>query len=270
MGKRPEQIFHQGRDMDGKQVHGKMFKIISHCVCVCVCVCVYGCQSLSCVWFFATPWTVAHQASLSIGFSRQEYGSGYHALLQGIFQTQGSNPWLLRWQVNSLALSHQGSPWGGSRGGEKYLKDKGDSIYWHVRCELRKKKKPKNWSYQQRHLDFWPEQLEGWSCHKVSWKSYRKLSSGQGAGIISLVWPSYIWRCLLGILGFLGGSVVKNTCQCSRPKFDPWVRKIPWRRKWQPTLVFLPGKSHEQRSLLGYSPWGGKRVKCNWASIHAC
>ena len=36
MGKRPEQIFHQGRDMDGKQVHGKMFKIISHCVCVCM------------------------------------------------------------------------------------------------------------------------------------------------------------------------------------------------------------------------------------------
>ena len=76
-----------------------------------------------------TLWTVTHQVPLSIGFSRQEYGSGYHALLQGIFQTQGSNPWLLRWQVNSLALSHQGSPWGGSRGGEKYLKDKGDSIY---------------------------------------------------------------------------------------------------------------------------------------------
>ena len=34
-----------------------------------------------------------------------------------------------------------------------------------------------------------------------------------------------------------------------------WVRKIPWRRKWQPTPVFLPGKSHGQRSLVGYSPW---------------
>ena len=37
--------------------------------------------------------------------------------------------------------------------------------------------------------------------------------------------------------------------------FDPWVRKISWRRKWQPTPVFLPGESHGQRSLAGYSPW---------------
>ena len=38
--------------------------------------------------------------------------------------------------------------------------------------------------------------------------------------------------------------------------FDPWVRKIPWSRKWQTTPVFLPGESHGQRSLAGYSPWG--------------
>ena len=42
--------------------------------------------------------------------------------------------------------------------------------------------------------------------------------------------------------------------QCGRPGFDPWVRKIPWRRKWQPTPVFLPGESHGWRSLVGYSP----------------
>ena len=41
-----------------------------------------------------------------------------------------------------------------------------------------------------------------------------------------------------------------------RRGFDPWVRKIPWRRAWQPTPVFLPGKFHGQRSLAGYSPWG--------------
>ena len=46
--------------------------------------------------------------------------------------------------------------------------------------------------------------------------------------------------------------------QCRRPRFDPWVEKIPWRRKWQPTPVFLPGKSHGQRRLTGYSPWGHK------------
>ena len=39
---------------------------------------------------------------------------------------------------------------------------------------------------------------------------------------------------------------------------DPWVKKIPWRKKWQPTLVFFPGKFHRQRSLMGYSPWGLK------------
>ena len=40
--------------------------------------------------------------------------------------------------------------------------------------------------------------------------------------------------------------------------FDPWVRKIPWKREWLPTPKFLPGKSHGQRSLVGYSPWGCK------------
>ena len=50
-------------------------------------------------------------------------------------------------------------------------------------------------------------------------------------------------------------------CQCRRPRrrgFDHWVRKIPWRSKWQPTPVFLPGECHGQRSLLGYSLWGCK------------
>ena len=63
-------------------------------------------------------------------------------------------------------------------------------------------------------------------------------------------------------MGFLGGARGReSTCQCwrlNRHGFDPWVRKIPWRRQWQPTPVFLPGKSHRQRSLEGYSPWGHK------------
>ena len=64
-----------------------------------------------------------------------------------------------------------------------------------------------------------------------------------------------------------GGSVSEESAcvagdhlQCRRPRFDPWVGKIPWRRIWQPTPVFLPGKSHEQRSLVGYSPWGRKEL----------
>ena len=71
---------------------------------------------LSCftsVWPFATPWTVAHQASLPMEFSRQEYWSGFPWLLQGIFPTQRSNLSLLPLQVGSLPLSPQGcaKPW---------------------------------------------------------------------------------------------------------------------------------------------------------------
>ena len=51
-------------------------------------------------------------------------------------------------------------------------------------------------------------------------------------------------------------SVKESTCQCRRRHgFDPWVGKIPWRKKSQPTSAFLPGKYHWQRSLVGYSPW---------------
>ena len=53
---------------------------------------------------------------------------------------------------------------------------------------------------------------------------------------------------------FPGGSDGKNVClQHRKPGFDFWVGKIPWRRKWQPTPVLLPGKSHGPRSLVGYS-----------------
>ena len=52
-----------------------------------------------------------------------------------------------------------------------------------------------------------------------------------------------------------------------RHRFDSWVRKIPWSRKWQPTGVFLPGESHEQRSLVGYSQWGPKELD---TTEHTC
>ena len=51
-------------------------------------------------------------------------------------------------------------------------------------------------------------------------------------------------------------SAKESTCQCRRHSFDPWVGKIPWRRKWQPPPVFLPGESHGWSSLVGYSPQG--------------
>ena len=55
-----------------------------------------------------------------------------------------------------------------------------------------------------------------------------------------------------------GNPLQYSHLQCRRPAFSPWVGKIPWRRKWQSTPVFLPEKSHGQRSLAGYSLWGHK------------
>ena len=53
-------------------------------------------------------------------------------------------------------------------------------------------------------------------------------------------------------------------CQCRRRGFDPWVGKIFWRRKRQPTPVLLPGESHRWRSLVGYSPWGAESETTEW------
>ena len=53
----------------------------------------------------------------------------------------------------------------------------------------------------------------------------------------------------------------KNPLADRRCRFDPWVGKIPWRRKWQPNPVFFPVKSYGQRSLAGYSPWGCKKIR---------
>ena len=60
--------------------------------------------------------------------------------------------------------------------------------------------------------------------------------------------------CLYLLVDSFGGTDSKDCLQCRRPGFDPWVMRVPWRRKWLPTLVFLPGESHGQRSLEGYGP----------------
>ena len=97
--------------------------------------------------------------------------------------------------------------------------------------------------------------------HKVSQEEFPGfLFSGRdwGDGFIEI----YIY-------GFPGDSVKESTCQCRKSRrygFEPWVRKIPWGMKCQPTPVFLPGKPHRQRNLVGYSPWGCQRVGCDWAS----
>ena len=64
-------------------------------------------------------------------------------------------------------------------------------------------------------------------------------------------------------LGFLVTQTVKTLLAMQETRFDPWVGKIPWRKAWQPTLVFLPAKSYGQRSLVGYSPQGLKESNYN-------
>ena len=83
--------------------------------------------------------------------------------------------------------------------------------------------------------------------------------------------PLYLscWFCFSGelwlilILCGIWASLVAQTIiclQCRRPRFDPWVGKIPWRREWQPTPIFLTREIHEQRRQAGYSPWGRKEL----------
>ena len=104
-------------------------------------VCVYS-VTQPCDWLFVAPWTVAHQAPLSMEFSRQEYWSGLHSLLQGPFPTQGSNLHLLHllhWQIDSLPLAFLGIDPGNpfwvyiQRKESKYLKR---YLYSHIHCTI--------------------------------------------------------------------------------------------------------------------------------------
>ena len=89
-------------------------------------------------------------------------------------------------------------------------------------------------------------QLEFWNCHQLKRFPF---------SVREEQFQSYTFLCLLRFLRWLSGK--EFTCQCRKHKryrFNPWVWKIPWSRKWQPTPVFLPGKFHGQRSMVGQSP----------------
>ena len=79
---------------------------------------------------------------------------------------------------------------------------------------------------------------------------------------------------LVSLHDFPGGTSGKEpACQCRRRKrrqFDHWVGKVPWRSKWQPTPVFLPGELHGQSSLMGYSPWDRKDLDTIEATYRTC
>ena len=103
-----------------------------------------------------------------------------------------------------------------------------------------------------------------WVCRRRHQKPCPTSSSGH----LVLMWVSRGLICMNiwdpftlphGLPGGLSGEESAHQGRrCKRCQFSPWVGKIPWRRKWLPTPVFLPGASHGQRSLVGYSPWAHK------------
>ena len=122
-------------------------------------------------------------------------------------------------------------------------------------------------------LPFWPLMVghrtpwHWWACHSayaniLQWEFNEAQVYWKSTPLLSWTWLVLTSFCHVIWLHYLGFptcfSDKESTCQCRRHEFSLWVSKIPHRRIWQPTLVFLLGKSHGQRSLVGYSPWGCK------------
>ena len=113
--------------------------------------------------------------------------------------------------------------------------------------------------------------VSGFNFNLAPW-NYIKLQNSRHEPAFHIWW--LFQKTLVALGGFPGGTSGKEpACQCRRHKrggFDPCVGKIPWRRARQPTPVFLPGESHGQRSLVGYSPWVCKESDTTEATLHAC
>ena len=152
-----------------------------------------------------------------------------------------------------------------------------------------------NWTYERNQKRFWPMKwhndfetlyLQFWKLLRFSF-----LNSLLAPSVYHLWWYFLLmwesisllynfffsdkWPFLLKLaslyeyMGLPGGSVVKNPPASAGDGFNPSVRKILWRRKCQPTAVFLPWKSHGQRSLVDYSSWGHKETWVHdWTHIH--
>ena len=147
----------------------------------------------------------------------QKSGVGNLSLLQGIFPTQGLNPHLPHCRWILYQLSHQGSP---------------RTLEWVAYLFSRESS--------------WPRNQTGVSC--IAGRFFPNWAIREAIYALSIsVYMYYISLYKVAQWWWIH-------LQCRRPGFDPWVGKIPWRRAWQPTPVFLPGESHGQRSLEGYSP----------------
>ena len=94
-------------------------------------------------------------------------------------------------------------------------------------------------------------------CHSPSSLEIYRTPTQNTTRLVTTTTPLPTLKCCVVTI-ILSQGLPWWLLQCRRPGFDPWVGKIPWRRKWQPTPVFLPGNSHGPRSLVGYRPRGRK------------
>ena len=120
----------------------------------------------------------------------------------------------------------------------------------HSSCRFQSTIKCKEWTSKEEKLQLW---------HLTNSQPETKFTNKTLLGGCN-----HFENWTVGLPWWLSGE--EPACQHRRCRFNPWVRKIPWRRKWQPSAVFLPRKSHRQRSLVGYHPWGCGRVGLDLAT----
>ena len=193
-------------------------------------------KSLSRVWLFATTWTVVYQLLHPWNFPGKNTGVDCHFLFQGSSQPR-DRTWV------SCIAGRCFTVWATSQ------TLKSASSMAPLTCRSRTSESTFRGKNSEQ---WWPQR-----SMRITQEGIQGNFLGEGSVLF----------CDTGVLPrWLSDE--KSACRrCKRCGFDPWVRKIPWRRKWQPTPVFLPAKYHGQRSLVGYSPYC-RRVRHDWGRTH--
>ena len=196
----------------------------------------------SCVWLFVALWTVTHQAPLSMGFSRQEYWSGLPFPSPGDLPNPGIEPMSLMFPALAARFFTPSTTW------EAF-------VYTY----------PLFFGFPS-HLDH-HRALSRVPCavHLVLISYFIRRLSSSSRVYLSIPVSQSIPHPPVSIHLFS-----TSVSLCRRPGFNPLVRKISWRRKWQPTPVFLPGKPRGQRSLVGYSGVAKSRTRLSDFTFTFC
>ena len=137
-----------------------------------------------------------------------------------------------------------------------------DRNRWHIWGRKTKQTFTEKWRSNP-----WEITLKSWriqsAAKKIKRKEWKKNRRAIKASQTQLICGIRVGWSRVELRASLKGSGKESACQCKRSRFNPWIKKSPWRRKRQPTLVFWPGKSHGQRSLAGYSPCDSKESDIN-------